>query len=104
MPLRCQTRPAGLEVALIGRCFLRRRQRLALQARESEALLSLTFVTVTDYLFLLRAASRALAPMGPRAMLYLAAAVSDYYLPATMTVGQRRPRASRQRGGRLGAP
>ena len=39
------------------------------------------FVSVSDYLFLLREAAQALAPAGARAVLYLAAAVSDFYLP-----------------------
>lgn len=44
-------------------------------------LLTLTFVTVDDYLFLLREVSRAMGTLGPRAMFYLAAAVSDFFLP-----------------------
>ncbi|KAI6044008.1 DNA/pantothenate metabolism flavoprotein [Pisolithus marmoratus] len=44
-------------------------------------LLTLTFVTVDDYLFLLREVSQAMGTLGPRAMFYLAAAVSDFFLP-----------------------
>lgn len=44
-------------------------------------LLTLTFVSVDDYLFLLREVSQAMATLGPRAMFYLAAAVSDFFLP-----------------------
>ncbi|KAI6168418.1 DNA/pantothenate metabolism flavoprotein [Pisolithus thermaeus] len=44
-------------------------------------LLTLTFVTVDDYLFLLREVSQAMSTLGPRAMFYLAAAVSDFFLP-----------------------
>ena len=44
-------------------------------------LLALPFTSVTEYLFLLRASAQALRPAGARAMLYLAAAVSDFYLP-----------------------
>jgi len=42
---------------------------------------TLTFVTVNDYLWLLRAVSRELSLLGRRAMYYLAAAVSDFFLP-----------------------
>ncbi|KAJ3507522.1 hypothetical protein NLJ89_g6255 [Agrocybe chaxingu] len=42
---------------------------------------TLTFVTVDDYLWLLRALSQELAVVGRRAMFYLAAAVSDFFLP-----------------------
>lgn len=42
---------------------------------------TLTFVTVNDYLWLLRAVSQELVPLGRLAMFYLAAAVSDFFLP-----------------------
>ena len=45
-------------------------------------LLALPFTTVDDYLDLLREASLALKPAGRRALLVLAAAVSDFYVPA----------------------
>ena len=41
------------------------------------------FTTLSDYLWLLRACCEALAPLGEHAMLYLAAAVSDFYIPAS---------------------
>ncbi|KAF9977491.1 hypothetical protein BGZ73_005878 [Actinomortierella ambigua] len=44
-------------------------------------LLSLEFVTVHDYLFLLREAARITAKMDVNAMYYLAAAVSDFFIP-----------------------
>ncbi|KIL55813.1 hypothetical protein M378DRAFT_173296, partial [Amanita muscaria Koide BX008] len=44
-------------------------------------LLTLTFVTVNDYLWLLRAVSHELSTLGKNAMYYLAAAVSDFFLP-----------------------
>ena len=44
-------------------------------------MLAVPFVSVSDYLFLLREAAQALAPAGASALLYLAAAVSDFYLP-----------------------
>lgn len=42
---------------------------------------TLTFVTVDDYLWLLRAVSQELSVLGRNAMFYLAAAVSDFFLP-----------------------
>ncbi|EJD39333.1 DFP-domain-containing protein [Auricularia subglabra TFB-10046 SS5] len=52
------------------------------RARKADALHTVTFVTVNDYLFLLRAlAQDALAPAGRSALYYLAAAVSDFFLP-----------------------
>ena len=48
---------------------------------------SLTFVTVDDYLFLLRAISKELSIMGSDAIYYLAAAVSDFFLPSQKMVG-----------------
>lgn len=42
---------------------------------------SLTFVTVNDYLWLLRAVSQELSVLQRKAMYYLAAAVSDFFLP-----------------------
>lgn len=51
------------------------------QAQESNRLLYVTFTSVSDYLWLLRAACEALAPFEKRAVLYLAAAVSDFYVP-----------------------
>lgn len=46
-----------------------------------ENFLSVSFTTVFEYLVLLKEAALALAPAGPRAMLYLAAAVSDFFVP-----------------------
>jgi phosphopantothenate-cysteine ligase len=43
--------------------------------------LSVTFVTVNEYLELLEYTAKAMAFFGPRACFYLAAAVSDFYLP-----------------------
>uniref|UniRef100_A0A6U7DKI9 DNA/pantothenate metabolism flavoprotein C-terminal domain-containing protein n=1 Tax=Haptolina brevifila TaxID=156173 RepID=A0A6U7DKI9_9EUKA len=43
--------------------------------------LAVPFTSVSDYLQLLREATCALAPAGPHAMLLLAAAVSDFYVP-----------------------
>jgi phosphopantothenate---cysteine ligase (ATP) len=48
---------------------------------KEETLLTLTFVTVNEYLWLLRAVSKELAVLGRGALYYLAAAVSDFFLP-----------------------
>lgn len=42
---------------------------------------TLTFVTVNDYLWLLRAVSQELSVLRRGALYYLAAAVSDFFLP-----------------------
>ncbi|KAJ3005757.1 hypothetical protein NUW54_g4200 [Trametes sanguinea] len=44
-------------------------------------LLTLTFVTVNDYLWLLRAVSQEMSLLGRSCLYYLAAAVSDFFLP-----------------------
>lgn len=54
----------------------------AYKAVQAEGILhTLTFVTVNDYLYLLRAISKEMKRLGPKAMYYLAAAVSDFFLP-----------------------
>ncbi|NWH74476.1 PPCS ligase, partial [Piaya cayana] len=53
------------------------------RATEDGALLAIEFTSLTEYLALLRAAARALAPFGSSVMFYLAAAVSDFYIPAS---------------------
>eukprot|EP00803_Ostreobium_quekettii_P002885 evm.model.scf_1032EXC.4 EVM.evm.TU.scf_1032EXC.4 scf_1032EXC:37689-40924(+) len=50
-------------------------------ARRAGALLTLPFTTLFDYLTYLKAIADAVAPYGPQAMFYLAAAVSDFYIP-----------------------
>ncbi|EJT70582.1 phosphopantothenate-cysteine ligase [Gaeumannomyces tritici R3-111a-1] len=50
-------------------------------ARQGDLLLMLPFVTITDYLYELRAVARLMRPLGPRGLLYLAAAVSDFFVP-----------------------
>ncbi|PHH70366.1 hypothetical protein CDD82_7176 [Ophiocordyceps australis] len=50
-------------------------------ARQHNLLLELPFVAIGDYLHALRAVSRLLRPLGPDALLYLAAAVSDFFVP-----------------------
>lgn len=49
-------------------------------------LLSVDYSTVNDYLWLLRAVTGIMAPLGRRGMFYLAAAVSDFFLPEERTV------------------
>ena len=48
---------------------------------EQGTLLSIEFTTLSDYLHLLQGAAQLLRECGPTAMLYLAAAVSDFYIP-----------------------
>ena len=48
--------------------------------------MSIEFNTLGDYLYLLKAAAEALNPHGKRAMFYLAAAVSDFYIPSDQMV------------------
>lgn len=61
------------------------------KARKAGTLLRLTFVTVTDYLFLLRELSRVMQPLGRSGMYYLAAAVSDFFVPSQKTVSHKNP-------------
>ena len=42
---------------------------------------TLTFVTINDYLWLLRAVTQELSVLGRNVLYYLAAAVSDFFLP-----------------------
>lgn len=56
------------------------------EALDQEKLLQLSFTTLSEYLWLLRSACQALAPLGNRAILYLAAAVSDFYIPSNEMV------------------
>jgi phosphopantothenate-cysteine ligase len=51
------------------------------RAVDGGMLLTVPFVTIGDYLHELRAISRLMAPLGPRGLLYLAAAVSDFFVP-----------------------
>lgn len=61
----------------------------AYQACHNEGtLLTLTFVTINDYLWLLRGVSEEMAVLGRNAMYYLAAAVSDFFLPTQKMVSQ----------------
>lgn len=50
-------------------------------ARDRNMLLVLPFVSISDYLHELRAIAHLMQPLGPRGLLYLAAAVSDFFIP-----------------------
>ncbi|KAB8356653.1 hypothetical protein FH972_024230 [Carpinus fangiana] len=51
------------------------------RARADDALLLLPFVSIAEYLWHLRELARALQPLGGAALFYLAAAVSDFFVP-----------------------
>ncbi|KAI1080526.1 DNA/pantothenate metabolism flavoprotein [Whalleya microplaca] len=51
-------------------------------AKRQNLLLMLPFVTITDYLHELRSVAQLMRPLGPNGLLYLAAAVSDFFVPA----------------------
>ncbi|XP_011864428.1 PREDICTED: phosphopantothenate--cysteine ligase [Vollenhovia emeryi] len=53
------------------------------EAFDQDKLLQLTFTTLSEYLWMLRSACQALAPLENKAILYLAAAVSDFYIPSS---------------------
>ena len=50
-------------------------------AKMNNRLLLLPFTSITEYLWSLREMSLIMRPLGPRALFYLAAAVSDFFLP-----------------------
>ncbi|XP_017757182.1 PREDICTED: phosphopantothenate--cysteine ligase [Eufriesea mexicana] len=49
---------------------------------DQDKLLQLTFTTLSEYLWLLRSACQSLTCLKNKAILYLAAAVSDFYIPS----------------------
>ncbi|XP_023582913.1 phosphopantothenate--cysteine ligase 1 isoform X3 [Trichechus manatus latirostris] len=53
------------------------------EAAVAGTFLAVEFTTLADYLHLLQAAALALSPLGSSAMFYLAAAVSDFYVPVS---------------------
>ena len=57
------------------------------QLRKDNRIMFVPFTTVSNYLFMLREAGKALRPAGRTAMMYLAAAVSDFYVPESEMVG-----------------
>ncbi|KAJ6650058.1 Phosphopantothenate--cysteine ligase [Pseudolycoriella hygida] len=52
------------------------------RAAEAKQILYINFTSVVDYMWLLRASCECLAAFEKRAVLYLAAAVSDFYIPS----------------------
>lgn len=50
-------------------------------AKRNGMLLILSFVTITEYLWELREVAKLMQPLGSNAMFYLAAAVSDFFVP-----------------------
>ncbi|GAM87047.1 hypothetical protein ANO11243_050680 [Dothideomycetidae sp. 11243] len=50
-------------------------------ARKDNKLLLLPFTTVNDYLWTLRSIAQLMSPLSSRALFYLAAAVSDFFIP-----------------------
>lgn len=53
------------------------------RAKTEGSLLFVPFVTISDYLFTLRSAAILMSELGDNAVYYLAAAVSDFFIPAT---------------------
>ncbi|KAH9868563.1 hypothetical protein J1614_007635 [Plenodomus biglobosus] len=49
--------------------------------KRENRLLILSYVTITEYLWNLREVAQLMRPLGPKAMFYLAAAVSDFFVP-----------------------
>lgn len=56
------------------------------KARNNNMLLLVDFVTLSDYLFKLKSFTRIMATLGRSAMYYLAAAVSDFFIPVEKMV------------------
>lgn len=59
-----------------------------MQVKTADQMMSITFTTVTEYLYLLKGIAKIFNSLGANGMFYLAAAVSDFYLPAPEMVGQ----------------
>lgn len=56
-------------------------------AQDGKQILYVSFTSVVDYMWLLRAGCECLAAFEKRSVLYLAAAVSDFYIPSDKMVG-----------------
>ncbi|QIW99569.1 hypothetical protein AMS68_005087 [Peltaster fructicola] len=56
------------------------------QAKRDNTLLLMSFTSVNEYLWNLRELATLMKPLGPRALFYLAAAVSDFFVPADRMV------------------
>ncbi|KAL9027950.1 MAG: hypothetical protein Q9196_003601 [Gyalolechia fulgens] len=50
-------------------------------AKNSNTLLLLSFTTITEYLWMLKEVAVLMRPLGPKGLFYLAAAVSDFFVP-----------------------
>ncbi|KAL9600562.1 MAG: hypothetical protein Q9219_003108 [cf. Caloplaca sp. 3 TL-2023] len=50
-------------------------------AKNSNTLLLLPFTTITEYLWMLKEIAILMRPLGPKGLFYLAAAVSDFFVP-----------------------
>lgn len=70
------------------------------KAQRAQTLLRIPFVTVSDYLFLLRDVSREMQLLGRDGLYYLAAAVSDFFVPRTKTVSAGKQGLSKELGPR----
>lgn len=57
------------------------------KARQESRILLLDFVTLSDYLFKLQSGTRILARLQQKVMYYLAAAVSDFFIPSQKMAG-----------------
>ncbi|KAF2856859.1 phosphopantothenate-cysteine ligase-like protein [Plenodomus tracheiphilus IPT5] len=51
------------------------------EVKRENRLLILSYVTITEYLWNLREVAQLMRPLGPKALFYLAAAVSDFFVP-----------------------
>ncbi|KAI4137244.1 MAG: hypothetical protein L6R39_007394 [Caloplaca ligustica] len=60
---------------------MRQVSRKYIAAKKSNTLLLLPFTTITEYLWLLKELALLMRPLGPTALFYLAAAVSDFFVP-----------------------
>jgi len=58
------------------------------KAKQDGTLLLISFVTVADYLFLLRSVTQIMNNLKEHAMYYLAAAVSDFFIPSQKMVSR----------------
>ncbi|TID17431.1 phosphopantothenate-cysteine ligase [Venturia nashicola] len=70
-------------------------------AKREGRLLILSFTTITDYLWELRGVGRLMKPLGSRALFYLAAAVSDFFVPRDRMV-EHKIQSSEEFAGRNG--
>ncbi|CAN3353747.1 phosphopantothenate--cysteine ligase Cab2p [Diutina catenulata] len=70
------------------------------QARDSNSLLLIPFTTVNQYLYTLREIAELMRQLETRALFYLAAAVSDFFLPSSQ-MPQHKIQSRDQEGGKL---